>query len=78
LGEKIEAGKGGRVGLGIAWKTLTLDLRKRDEGDVGREGGAESSIGSTTKIFSQGDFRPQKYKESDNCFLHPRFLPTLL
>jgi len=41
------------VRLGIAWKTLTLDLRSRDEGDVGREGGADSSIQSKTTMAAQ-------------------------
>jgi len=44
--EKIEAWKGGGVGLGIALKTLTREVRSGEEGDAGKEGGADSSIES--------------------------------
>lgn len=53
MGEKIKAWKGERVRLGTEWKTLTLDLRRRDEGDVGRDGGEDSSIESKTTIAAQ-------------------------
>jgi len=55
LSEKIEAWKGGRVGLGIVWKTLTLEFRSRDEGHLRREGeeGAESSIQNVAKQQQQ-------------------------
>jgi len=49
LSEKIEALKGEGVGLGIALKTLTLDFRSGEEGDAGKEGGADSSIESVPR-----------------------------
>jgi len=46
LSERIEAWKGEGVGLGIALKTLTPELRNGEEGDAGKERAADSSIES--------------------------------